>query len=369
VTVGLLVGVSARPLAAQPIDGEGVEPGADLAEQLRETLCAAPGTDEVCRCAPSDDQSPEIRRVQQGAFSAPRPELLVHLEGCTQGALALFRRPTGESGKKNYTLVDLFEGVDLDTCRAIAAPDRPDLLICHWALDGGTWRFGAFDLIDLREGDLTRRQLTSYHSNARGCPTGRLEARYPVGWRLWQVADDPRPPLLSVFLRDQSGPVPERFDDACRAMEQGEPVFGDLKRLTEYFEWRDGRLVSAGATRRGGEPSEGVEWTSAERPTGEICRPEEFAREVRRRSPAIRDCYRSALADDAELQGQLRLRCRLGRDGGVEAVEFSGDELQQDPLRRCIAGVVEQITLAPPRGGDECTFVYPFDFAPAKSGE
>ena len=359
--VGLLVALSAPRAAAQELDGEGVEPEAALAEQLTDTLCTADGSDAFCDC----QTAPEIRRVQRGQFTSRRPELLAHLEGCDRRGLAIFRRPTPEAAGQSYTLVGLFEGVDLDACLSLAPPARPDRLLCHWSLDGGIWRFGAFDLIDLREGRLTRRQLTTYQSNARGCPTGRLEARYPVGWRVWQVAGDPRPPLVSIYLRDLSGPVPDRFADACKAMAEGEPVFGARRRLTEYFEWRKGGVVSAGSTRRMGGRSEAVEWTSAERPTGEICRPDEFVRQIRRRSPAISDCYRRALADEPELAGQLRLRCRVGRAGGVEAVEFGGDELQNQSLRRCLAGVVEQVPLSPPRGGDECTFVYPFEFAPA----
>ena len=206
--------------------------------------------------------------------------------------------------------------------------------------------------------------MTTYRTNARGCPADRLSLRYPVGWKIWQAPDDPRPALVTLFFRDHGGPVPDDHVDACEAMADGRPVFGSLRHVTEYFEWRDGRLAFAGATRRPDGAPEALEWTSRRRPTGEICRPDEFARALRARTDAIQRCYGRALADQPKLEGRLSVRCHVGPDGRVDSVETVRDDLDSKPLRRCIVETVQKISVTPPRAGDHCSFVYPFDFAP-----
>lgn len=350
-----------------PLDAAGTAPSeADVAE-LRSTLCNREAPPGICRCEDAESSAFSIARLIRGSFTgADTSELLAHVEHCDRRATVLFGRngsrekpDTADDG--SWRLVEVFDDVHTDTCLVVEPQNGPDMLVCHRALDGGTWRLGLFHSLQFGDGELERRQLTSYQSNARGCPARVLRTEHPTGWRVWQVAGDPRPALLTMFFEHRNGRVPDRFDDACTAMRNGEPVFGRTRRIAEYFELVDGRFEFAGATLRS-EGQKEAEWSTDRRIDAPVCRRRDILERVRDRREAIRQCYAQTV-DDGQATGRVEIRWTIEGDGHVGQTAVVSDTVDRPELAECLRETIREMTFTPPRAGDRCTFVYPFDFS------
>lgn len=353
--------------AAGPLDGAGTAPSEVAVANLRSTLCDRTTAPAICSCEDSESSTPNLAHLTRGSFTgANASELLVHIEYCDREGTALFGRngsteqsDTADDG--HWRLLEVFADVHTDTCLFVDPEAGPDMLVCHRALDGGTWRLGLFHSLYFADGELERRQLTSYQSNARGCPVHVLRTEHPTGWRVWQVADDPRPPLLTIFFEHQNGRVPDRFDDACEAMRTGDPVFGERRRVAEYFELVDGRFEFAGATLRSeGQPD--AEWSTNRRIDAPVCRRRDIRERVRDHREAVRQCY-ARTAGDGEATGRIEIRWTIEGDGHVGRAAVVSDTVDRPRLAECLRRTISDMTFTPPRAADRCTFIYPFDFS------
>jgi len=364
VAVGVLLAVS-LPLQARstPLDGDGRAPSDDRRRELTSTICEAEPS--FCRCSDDASASPTVVRTVAGQFVDPQAdEVIAHLGHCETVASAIVRRAPNASdaeSAEDWELVALHRGVDTRTCRRFDVGSDTDRLICHRTIEGDTWRIGFFHALAFSPDGYERRQLSSYGSNARGCPTDVLRTEHPLDWRIWHVPDDPRPALVTLFFQHRNGRVPEPFAEACEAMRGGEPVFGSRRRVTEYFEWTGRRFAFAGATRRRGD-QQSASWTTSERLEAPICRRRDVLDRIANRRDGLRRCYADTLGEDRTAAGTLELKWTIGSDGSVDQIEVLTDGLENAKLRTCVRRLVAAIEFPPPRGGDTCSFVYPFEF-------
>lgn len=125
-------------------------------------------------------------------------------------------------------------------------------------------------------------------------------------------------------------------------------VPGDSERLGECIvdrasRWRfDSELdgeVHAGATIVAQEPQSAVELTDAA-----------AVQQVMAHYPELRACYEDRLLDMPQLKGRLSLRLEV-EGGVVTEVQFTGEDLDDDPLRQCIARAAEGWAFEPERTG------------------
>ncbi len=366
---GLTLG--AAPADKGPLEAAGSRPAAPRAEQLVDRICGGEDPAPICRCADPNvetraDRSPTVTRIIPGAFTGTdTPQRLAHLTHCGRTATALLTRADDDTGADSvpWRLQEVYDDLHTATCRRLDLVDRPDLLVCHRTVENETWRIGLFHALDLSDGSLERRQLTSYRSNARGCPADILRTEHPIGWRIWHVADDPRPPLVTIHFKHRNAAVPDAYQDACRAMEDGDALFANERRIAEYFELRDGRLQFAGATLQSGSDGSGANWTTDRRVEAPICRTRTVLERVRGQSDALRRCYAGAVDGSEAPSGTLELRWTIERSGEVADTEVVSDGPSHPALTDCVRRLVEQMSFVPPRAGDSCTFVYPFEFS------
>ena len=348
-------------LHAAPLASDSDSPSDERRQRLADALC----TDDaptICRCSdPSADATPTITATLRGQFLDPdADELIAHVDRCDRVATVLFRR--GERAD-TWKRVAVYEDVHTDTCRRFNLQAQPDRLVCHRTVEDDTWRVGFFHALRFGPEAVERRQLTHYASNARGCPAAVLRTQHPIGWRTWHRPDDPRPPLLALMFEHHDGRVPDGYDDACDAMNDGHPVFGPRRRRTEYFEWRDGRFTFAGATEMRPKTGDEATWTTPERLDGPICRQSDAVERIEQKHDALRQCYVDRLRNGSEASGTLTLKWTVGRNGDVESIEVQDDTLGDEPLQTCVRDLLRTMSFPEPRGGDTCSFVYPFEFS------
>jgi len=379
--VSLLVAAAAMPVGfaahAQPaLEGTGSVPSSAERAVLLDAVCELDAATDLCACRDQPERPTRIERVRSGSFTtAGAAERLLALRGCERAGTALLERRENDTWSARH----FYPRARTTTCLTFERDASTDLLVCHRALASETWRVGWIYSLDFPGGALRRRQLSSYESNARGCPGSRLRTTHPVAWERWQVDGDPRPPLLTVRLQHRNGDVPDEYADACRAMEQGDPVFGPRRVRTEYFALRDGWFEFAGAHRvqigegpRAKQAPTGDEetsrtWLGDRRPKAPVCRREDVLENVRTHRERLASCYRETLRESPDVEGVVQMRWTIDRSGSVDSIERLADGVDDDHLRSCVRSTVALFEFPPPRGGDECTFVYPFRFEPTSS--
>jgi len=392
-----LVVVAPAAVAESSLDDPATRPSTAERASMTEAICELPAAESVCACEKSGPRSTRIVRLREGSFSGEGArERLAAVDGCGRRGTALLA-PDSEG---RWRAMTFYPRTDTKTCLPFDRTEGPDLLVCHRTVSAETWRVGWLYSLDFAGGRLRRREITSYRSNARGCPAERLRTTHPVEWHKWQVEGDPRPPLLTLRLRHRNGDVPDRFRDACRAMEEGIPVFGPRRVRTEYYALVDGRFEFRGALRSSsGPPGPGLQkgegpvaaeasdgraqteetsaetdrdsarWTDDRRLESPVCRREDALRNVRESRDALADCYRRAFRASSGLAGTVKLRWRVGPAGRIEATEVLSDGPGDEGLLACVRSVVRNFEFPPPRGGERCSFVYPFEFTPESAGE
>jgi hypothetical protein len=84
---------------------------------------------------------------------------------------------------------------------------------------------------------------------------------------------------------------------------------------------------------------------------------------VRKRLPAIRNCYEKGLAHDPALTGKLSVQFTIGTSGRVTASKAVTDSLGNPSVTSCVLTKFKGFTFDKPEGGS-ITFVYPLMFKP-----
>lgn len=77
----------------------------------------------------------------------------------------------------------------------------------------------------------------------------------------------------------------------------------------------------------------------------------------------IRNCYERRLKVNNVLQGDLKLRIRVGTNGQTSAVSVAGS-LRDNEVFSCVRSIAQKWTFPPPSGGDCAVVQVPFQFSP-----
>lgn len=88
---------------------------------------------------------------------------------------------------------------------------------------------------------------------------------------------------------------------------------------------------------------------------------EQVAARVSERMPAIKRCFDDLAGRLWFLAGELELKGRVARDGSVRSVALTRSNVGSHEVERCIIGVIKELRLPPPQGG-EGEFTYPLEF-------
>lgn len=91
--------------------------------------------------------------------------------------------------------------------------------------------------------------------------------------------------------------------------------------------------------------------------------PEVIQREVRAHFGVMRRCYESGLQHDPKLQGTVRTKFVIGRDGRVSRVEDADSVLAAPKVIECVQDAFRTLVFPRPDGGI-VTVVYPIIFNP-----
>lgn len=78
---------------------------------------------------------------------------------------------------------------------------------------------------------------------------------------------------------------------------------------------------------------------------------------------SLRRCYATRLAENPGLQGSLRVRVVVARDGTLESALVERSNTGDDVLDRCVVEVVRRATFAP-YDGDHASLIIPLTFMP-----
>lgn len=356
--VGIVLGFGPAAADAASLEDAGTPPPDPLGETILEQVCALDEADELCSCREKNDGAAEVTRIRHGHFSGEDSEqMLAAIRGCEAGSALLELRDGEPERALRY-----YPEVETDICSSFPTGDGTDVLVCHRTVEGSSWRIGFFHSLDFRGAELVRRQITSYRSNARGCPENRLRTTHATGWRRWAVEGDPRPPMLMIHFQLRNGEVPAQHANACEAMGEGEPVFGPLRRRTEYYTLEGRRFRRVGARTATGREGD-IEWVDERRPEEPACRREDALDRVRRHRDEVTHCYTRALKKNRSLAGKLRLEWSVDEEGRVDGVRAVRDELEDEALVECVGSVIRTFEFPPPRAAASCSFVHTFEFA------
>ncbi len=77
----------------------------------------------------------------------------------------------------------------------------------------------------------------------------------------------------------------------------------------------------------------------------------------------IRNCYERRLKVNNVLQGDLKLKLKIGSTGQMVAAAVSGT-LHDNDVFNCVRTIAQRWTLPPPSGGDCAVVQVPFQFSP-----
>jgi hypothetical protein len=77
----------------------------------------------------------------------------------------------------------------------------------------------------------------------------------------------------------------------------------------------------------------------------------------------IRNCYERRLKVNNILQGDLKLKLKIGPNGQMAAAAVSGT-LHDNEVFNCVRGIAQKWTLPPPSGDDCAVVQVPFQFSP-----
>jgi hypothetical protein len=91
--------------------------------------------------------------------------------------------------------------------------------------------------------------------------------------------------------------------------------------------------------------------------------PEVIQRIVRQNFEELRKCYEQGLARDANLQGTVRVRFVIDREGHVPKVSDDGSDLPDQAVRDCIFSAFQLFVFPKPQDGI-VTVVYPIVLVP-----
>lgn len=78
---------------------------------------------------------------------------------------------------------------------------------------------------------------------------------------------------------------------------------------------------------------------------------------------AIRSCYERRLRNNNQLQGNVALQVKVGKDGRVDATRVSGS-LRDGEVLKCIQGLAKGWSFPAPTGASCAVFDAPFQFTP-----
>jgi len=84
---------------------------------------------------------------------------------------------------------------------------------------------------------------------------------------------------------------------------------------------------------------------------------------VRERYPQFQRCYISGLGRDPQLEGEIKVRFIITRDGSVPHVAVGGSTLLDTEVIRCVVREFYQMHFPPPNGGT-VSVVYPLKLSP-----
>lgn len=77
----------------------------------------------------------------------------------------------------------------------------------------------------------------------------------------------------------------------------------------------------------------------------------------------VRNCYEKRLKVNNVLQGDLKLKLKIGSNGAVSAVAVNGS-LHDNEVFGCVRSVAQRWSFAPPTDGNCAVVQVPFQFAP-----
>jgi hypothetical protein len=91
--------------------------------------------------------------------------------------------------------------------------------------------------------------------------------------------------------------------------------------------------------------------------------PEVIQRVVRASMGRVKACYEKGLITRPSLQGTVKVRFVIGRDGKVASADSNGSDMPDQTVVSCVVRVVASLSFPEPEGGI-VTVVYPFRFNP-----
>jgi hypothetical protein len=91
--------------------------------------------------------------------------------------------------------------------------------------------------------------------------------------------------------------------------------------------------------------------------------PEVIQRIVRQNFGRLRLCYENGLRRDPKLQGTVRVKFVIGRDGAVALAASAGSDMPDAAVEACVIKVFKGLSFPQPEGG-VVSVVYPVRFAP-----
>lgn len=77
----------------------------------------------------------------------------------------------------------------------------------------------------------------------------------------------------------------------------------------------------------------------------------------------VRNCYERRLKVNNVLQGDLKLKLKIGASGQVSAVGVNGS-LRDNEVFSCVRSIAQRWSFTPPKDGDCAVVQIPFQFAP-----
>lgn len=96
--------------------------------------------------------------------------------------------------------------------------------------------------------------------------------------------------------------------------------------------------------------------------SGEVAQAEAL-KVINENRPQIRSCYERRLKVNNILQGDMRLKLKVGTGGRVVATNLSGSLRDQDVFT-CVRNIAQHWTFAAPTGGNCAIVAVPFSFSP-----
>jgi TonB family protein len=83
---------------------------------------------------------------------------------------------------------------------------------------------------------------------------------------------------------------------------------------------------------------------------------------IKQRMTLIRRCYTRELRRDASLQGTVKVRFVIDRDGSIKYAAVRSSQLQNSIVESCVIDEIKRLRFPPPDGDGTIVVTYPFTF-------